>query len=278
MNQITCLSPGPSKKYPPLQHGDHLTRDEFERRWENEPDLKHAELLNGMVFLGSYPSRCIDPNIPPLENGDHLTHAEFERRWENMPDLKKVELLNGMVFMAPPISASYHGIPHSRLIFWLVGYASMTPGVLSAIDSTLRTPQDNDPQPDGMLLIKLGGGATTDDKGYVLGTPEFVAEVAASTISYDLHLKLDIYRRIGIPEYLVWRTYDQAIDWFVLRDGRYELLDPAPDGTLHSRVFPGLWLDPAALIAGDLAAVMRLVQQGAATPEHAGFVSRLGKA
>src|SRR5204863_920596 len=69
----------PARRIPPLQHGDHLTRAEFRRRWANMPDLKHAELLNGMVYLAAESSagRRIDPTIPPLENGDHLTRAEF---------------------------------------------------------------------------------------------------------------------------------------------------------------------------------------------------------
>ena len=33
---------------PPLREGDYLTSDEFMRRWEAMPDLKHAELIDGM--------------------------------------------------------------------------------------------------------------------------------------------------------------------------------------------------------------------------------------
>ena len=89
-----------------------------------------------------------------------------------------------------------------------------------------------------------------DEDGYIVGAPDLVAEVAASTASYDLHDKLEAYRRGGVHEYLVWRVYEQRIDWFVLREGRYETLVPAADGSLRSTVFPGLWLDPAALLRG----------------------------
>ena len=40
-------------------------------------------------------------------------------------------------------------------------------------------------------------------------------------------------------------------------------------------VFPGLWLDPAALIRGDLAHALKVLQQGLATPEHAAFIEQL---
>ena len=38
---------------PPLKHGEKLTRDEFERRYEAMPHLKKAELIGGIVYMGS---------------------------------------------------------------------------------------------------------------------------------------------------------------------------------------------------------------------------------
>ena len=38
---------------PPLRHGDRLTRAEFERRYDAMPNLKKAELLEGVVFMPS---------------------------------------------------------------------------------------------------------------------------------------------------------------------------------------------------------------------------------
>jgi hypothetical protein len=43
-------------------------------------------------------------------------------------------------------------------------------------------------------------------------------------------------------------------------------------------VFSGLWLDPAALMRGDVNAVLAVVQQGLNSPEHADFVARLERA
>src|SRR4051794_16550907 len=36
---------------PPLQHGDRLTRAQFERRYDATPGLKKAELIEGMVYM-----------------------------------------------------------------------------------------------------------------------------------------------------------------------------------------------------------------------------------
>jgi Uma2 family endonuclease len=133
------------------------------------------------------------------------------------------------------------------------------------------------PQPDAALFIESshGGQAKVDDEGYLAGAPEFVAEIAASSASYDLHEKLRVYRRNGVKEYIVWRTLDREIDYFILRDGEYQRLSPEPDGLLRSEIFPGLWLDAASLLAGDLAVVLQQIQAGVASPPHDTFVAAL---
>jgi hypothetical protein len=34
-----------------LENGDHLTREEFERRYDAMPDVKKAEYIDGVVFM-----------------------------------------------------------------------------------------------------------------------------------------------------------------------------------------------------------------------------------
>ena len=215
--------------------------------------------------------------ILPLENGDRLTRAEFERRYEAMPQLKKAELIEGVVYVPSPVRHQYHGKQHSRLVGWLIHYEASTPGVEAGDNSTVRLDLDNEPQPDCLLFIQpeSGGQVRFDEAGYIEGAPDLVAEVAASSASYDLHAKLNAYRRNGVREYVVWRVHNNQIDWYVLREGAYEALAAGPDGILRSTVFPGLYLDPAAMLRGDLAAVFAVVQQGLNTPERADFVARL---
>ena len=89
--------------------------------------------------------------------------------------------------------------------------------------------------------------------------------------------KKRVYLTNGVREYIIWRTKAKAIDWFILRDGKYETL--AAEGRIYkSEAFPGLWLDTAAMLGGDLAGVFAVLQQGMATPEHAAFVARLTSA
>ena len=48
---------------PPLENGDRLTRDEFERRYEAMPHLKKAELIEGVVYVPS-PVRYRHHGVP----------------------------------------------------------------------------------------------------------------------------------------------------------------------------------------------------------------------
>jgi putative restriction endonuclease len=215
--------------------------------------------------------------VPPLENGDRLTRAEFERRYDAMPNLKKAELIKGVVYVPSPVSFEKHGGLHFDLIGWLAQYRLATPGVRGGDNTSLRLDIDSMPQPDAFLLIlpSYGGQARIDEDDYIAGGPELVAEVAASSVSYDLHDKLDVYRSNGVREYIAWRVLDQAIDWFVLRGDHYEALPLDAEGLFKSEVLPGLWLDPAALVRGDLMSAVQTLQQGLASPEHAAFVARL---
>ena len=231
------------------------------------------------VAPSRYSQRHSRTAIPPLQNGDRLSGEEFEKRYDATPNLKKAELIDGIVYMPPPpVSDEYHGSPHFDLIGWLAFYRAATPGVRGGDNSTLRMDLNNKPQPDAYLriLTECGGQSKIDQDGYVAGAPELVAEIAASSVSYDLHVKLNCYRKHGVKEYVVWRVYDNAMDWMILRGDKYEPLE-FQDGIFKSHVFPGLWLDQAAMLSGDVATVIQTLQKGIGTPEHKAFLSRLQK-
>lgn len=217
--------------------------------------------------------------IPPLASGDRLSWPEFERRYKAHPTDQKFELIDGVVYMSSPVSHRFHSNPHFNLIGWLGQYQAFTPGVQGGDNATLRLDVDNAPQGDAFLIIlpSHGGRVRIDDDGYVVGGPELVAEVAASSASLDANAKRRVYERNGVREYILWRVYDQAIDWFALRDGAYQPI-PMTDGVYRSEVLPGLWLDPAALIAGQTLQVRQVGERGLASPEHAAFVTRLQQA
>ena len=216
----------------------------------------------------------------PLENGDRLTRHEFERRYNAMPNLKKAELIEGVVYMPSPVRTKSHGIPHAHLLGWIWNYSAATAGTNFADNATLRLDPDNEPQPDISLWIDetCGGRASISDDDYLEGSPELIVEIAASTASYDSHEKLKIYRRNSVQEYIVWRVYDKAIDWYSLQNEEYARLTPDAEGVTESKIFAGLRLNIEAMLGGDLARVLEDLQKGITSPDHENFVQKLADA
>ena len=200
--------------------------------------------------------------LPPLESGDKLTRSEFERRYAAMPQVKKAELIEGITYMASPLRAKAHGEPHARVMAWLGLYWASTPGLQLLDNATVRLDANNEAQPDALLRLETGGQSSISEDDYIEGAPELIVEIAASSASIDLNQKLNVYRRNQVREYLVWRVYDVAFDWFYLQDGEYMPLTVNESGLLRSTIFPGLCLNPSALLAGDLGTVLAALQQG----------------
>ena len=221
--------------------------------------------------------RASPKRLPPLQNGDRLSRDEFERRYDAMPELKKAELIEGVVHLPSPVKQRQHGMPHGQVMGWLFYYSARTPGIALGCDSTVRLDEQNEPQPDACVYIlpEHGGNARISADDYLEGPPELVAEVAASSASYDLHSKLAVYLRNGVREYVVWRVFDREIDWFARKRGRYQPLPAGRSGIRKSLVFPGLWLDSAAMVRGDQAGILKVLERGLRSPEHRAFVGRL---
>lgn len=216
-------------------------------------------------------------SIPPLTSGDRLTRREFERRYAATPEKFKAELIEGVVYVASPVRFMSHGAPHLQLATWLGTYCALTPLVTMADNATVRLDPFNEVQPDAFLRVDPTAGRRSriTDDDYIEGAPELIVEVAASSATYDLREKKTVYQRNGVREYIVWQIYERRLDWFALQEDEYEQLLPDVDKIMRSQVFPGLDLNVAALLDGDLAQVLATVQAGVQTAEHAAFVERL---
>jgi len=213
--------------------------------------------------------------VPPLEGGDRLSRDEFERRYAASLHIKKAELIEGVVYIAAAVRAKSHGQPHGRIITWLGVYEAATSGVALSDNSTVRLDENNEPQPDALLRIEVGGNSQVTDDDYIEGAPELLVEIAASSAAYDLYDKKQAYQRNGVQEYLVWQVFEQKLDWFQLQNGKYILLQPDENGVIKSLVFPGLWLAVNELLSGNMATVLTVLQAGLNSPEYADFMKKL---
>ena len=214
----------------------------------------------------------------PLVEGQRLDQPEFHRRYEAMPPGTRAELINGVVHMPSPVGRG-HGKAHFSTILWLGPYEEATPGVEGLDGATTILGWKSEPQPDALLrILPECGGQTRDERTFVRDAPELVVEVAKATRYIDLGPKLEDYERAGVREYIVRALDPDEVIWHVIREGRLVAVPPGAEGLYRSEVFPGLWLDPRALLAHDRAAVRAALDRGLVTPEHAAFVARLATA
>ncbi len=191
-----------------------------------------------------------------------------------MPELKRAELLAGVVFLTPLVEHS-HSCVHGEMCAWLWLYQESTSGCDSGVKCTWVMGSNDVPQPDVFLrILPEYGGQSYVERNYATGAPELIVEVSWSSVSRDLGVKLDLYCRAGVREYLTVLLETRQVMWRQLSRGRYREIAPDDDGLLRSRVFPGLWLDPAVLW-NPKQSVRTAVEQGIRSPEHAAFVKRL---
>jgi Uma2 family endonuclease len=215
-------------------------------------------------------------NIHPLlfEPGDRLSREEFLELWEHMPDLKKAELIDGVVYMPSPVSlshSSFDGQGHLLLTY----YAAKTPGC-KCLDNATWLMLESAPQPDSALyILPEYGGRVGKRDSFAAGAPELVVEVSRSSRSYDLGPKLALYQRAGVLEYAGALVKEERIEWRILVEGSYRLMEPDAKGVFRSKVFPGLWVDSAAFWREDGAGLLATLDEGLRSDEHARFLEAL---
>jgi Uma2 family endonuclease len=210
-----------------------------------------------------------------LVEGQRLDQPTFHALYQAMPAATRAELIDGVVYMPSPVGLE-HGEAQVPMIMWLGYYAANTPGVSAMDNATAVLGWKSEPQPDGLLrILPSCGGRTWDEAGFVHGAPELVVEVAKATRFVDLGPKLRDYERAGVMEYVVRAINPDEIYWFGQENGTLVQRPMAGEGLYHSSVFPGLWLDPIALLKGDWPRLHAVIDLGCATSEHADFVARL---
>jgi hypothetical protein len=218
------------------------------------------------------------PELPPLENGDRLDQPTFHERYEAMGPDVQAELIGGIVHMPSPQKA-----PHSRsqglVVCWLGEYAEATPGTEMMVNATHILGPDSEPQPDACLVIlpAYGGQIWEDKEHYIHGAPELLAEISWATESIDLHAKKRDYEKARVREYIVAALRQRQVFWHIRRRGKFRVLPAGDDGIIRSEVFPGLWLDPEALLAADRKRLLAVLRRGMETTEHASFVRKLSR-
>lgn len=215
---------------------------------------------------------------PQLRDGQRLDQKTFHALYENTPPDFKAELVGGVVYVSPALKVS-HGSHHAAVVGWLWLYHVSTLGTQVRDNATTILDDSNEPQPDAALVIEpeSGGQSTIDADDFAIGAPEFVVEVADSSLDLDLKKKRPEYEQAGVREYMVVAIPTNTVHLFTLGEDGYEER-AAADGVFRSAVFPGLWLNANALLELDSPAVVATLEEGLATAEHHAFVDELQRA
>ncbi len=218
------------------------------------------------------------PKLAPLVAGERMNRAEFHERYEAMPPGTRFELIGGVVHMPSPVG-DRHGTVSYLATGWLAHYSLRTPGIKGSSDGSTALDEQAEVQPDIALRILPEYGGQTRKLGNIIGgAPELVIEVSASSLSIDLGPKLADYERTGVVESVVLGLKRDEVFWHVRQGNRLVRRAPDPDGLYRSGVFPGLWLDPVAIMAEDGPTLFEALDRGLASRDYAAFVARLAAA
>ncbi len=135
------------------------------------------------------------------------------------------EIIEGVKFMAPSAD-SWHNNVVVKLAMIIGMHAAVNKLGLVFTDSLdVHFPDGNLFKPDFMFISAANSKIVVDNKHSTIhGVPDMVAEIfSRSTMKRDMTIKKDIYERNGVKEYWTIDPWREAIDVYILRDGKYEL-------------------------------------------------------
>ena len=135
-----------------------------------------------------------------------------------LADYKKSELIDGVVYAMSPANTKHIIIQGNlnRII------GNFLRGKRCKVFSEIGVYLDKDNYFIPDLVVVCDRNKITD-RG-IEGVPDFVVEVLSlSTRKKDITVKKDTYERFGVKEYWIISPKDEAIEVYLLKDGKYEL-------------------------------------------------------
>ena len=206
--------------------------------------------------------------------GDRLTRAEFERRYSAMPKSRKQNLLKGSFICRRPLLTTTPARISISSRCW-ASIALRRPGCKAATTeryvSTWKTNLSRTPffascrsAADSRARRRVRGRCARTDCRDLGQQRQLRSARQASRVPAEWRVRVHGMASLGLGHRLV-----------CVREDRFERLLPTAEGHYRSEVFPGLWLNAAALLRGDVAQVLAVLQQGIASSEHAALVVRL---
>ena len=135
------------------------------------------------------------------------------------------EIIEGVKLMSPSPGIG-HSTVTANLIKIIGTYASINRlGICFGDHMDVHFPDGNLFQPDFIFVSAAKADLFLGKRNMTLhGVPDMVAEIfSKSTMKRDVGIKKDIYERNGVREYWTIDPWREAIDVYILCDGKYEL-------------------------------------------------------
>ena len=135
------------------------------------------------------------------------------------------EIIEGEKIMAPAPNMG-HGSVVSNLIATIGVYAKINKlGICFSDHMDVHFPDGNLFQPDFIFISASKENLFIGNKRITFhGVPDMVAEIFShSTMKRDRTIKKDVYERNGVKEYWMIDPWREAVEIYLLRDGKYEL-------------------------------------------------------
>jgi Uma2 family endonuclease len=156
-----------------------------------------------------------------------------------------VELIRGKLFILSPAPLARHQLISGNLFGELYSHFKQEHCQIYAAPFDVRlvqkTPENQDVttvvQPDICVICDT---TKLDERGCI-GAPDWIIEIVSpSTIKKDLNDKYNLYEENGVQEYWVVMPEANAINQYVLQNGKYEFIDTF---TKTQHISPALFPD-----------------------------------
>lgn len=177
-----------------------------------------------------------------------LRPQTWEDLWAIPEDGNRYELMDGEIVVSPPPRRKHQEVAGVFYVFLHDHVEAENLGTVYFAPADVRTSPHDTVQPD-LFFIRRERLHIYRPDGVMEEPPDLVVEILSpSTRARDLVRKAAWYARAGVPEYWTVDPDTPELRIRVLRNGRYDEVEPR-DGILHSTVLPKLTIDVAALFA-----------------------------
>ncbi len=203
-------------------------------------------------MVSTISTRTIDPDVVPSPERLRMSYDDY-LDWHDRDAGRRGEWVDGEVIVF--MSTTYR---HEELVTFLVSLLNyvMKKGRLGVVITPgyeLRTRDGAAREPDLQVILNAHLDRITHRR--LVGAADLVVEIVSDdSVKRDRDDKHAEYAAAGIPEYWIVdpREGNESLDIFALVRGTYVAVDPEVDGSLRSRVIPGVWMHRDWLLADEL--------------------------